>query len=214
MLQLQSHPIPAVPPTVVEVLSDDERDALRAEESRACSAPRTRSSSRTTTPIPTSSGSAEETGGHVSDSLDMARFGREHPALDAGGRRGTVHGRDGQDLEPREARADAGPGSRVLAGPRVPPRRVRGLLQCPPRPHRRRLRQYQRGGEGALRLGRDVAHVRSTIVAHLAGQGEKILWAPDKYLGAYMQEKTEADMVLWNGACIVHEEFKALGSMR
>jgi len=47
------------------------------------------------------------------------------------------------------------------------------------------------------------------VVAFLRDRGEKILWAPDKYLGAYVQEKTEADMVLWDGACIVHEEFKA-----
>ena len=42
-------------------------------------------------------------------------------------------------------------------------------------------------------------------------QGEKILWAPDKYLGAYVQKNTGADMLMWDGSCIVHEEFKAKG---
>jgi len=46
------------------------------------------------------------------------------------------------------------------------------------------------------------------VVRHLAGEGRSILWAPDKYLGHYVQEQTGADMLLWNAACVVHEEFK------
>ena len=46
------------------------------------------------------------------------------------------------------------------------------------------------------------------IVQHLHDQGEAILWAPDKYLGDYVQRQTGADMLLWQGSCIVHEEFK------
>ena len=37
-----------------------------------------------------------------------------------------------------------------------------------------------------------------------------MLWAPDKHLGRYIQEQTGADMLMWNGACIVHDEFKGL----
>src|SRR5260363_157518 len=40
--------------------------------------------------------------------------------------------------------------------------------------------------------------------------GEKILWAPDQHLGRYIQQKTGADMLLWKGACIVHDEFKGI----
>lgn len=47
------------------------------------------------------------------------------------------------------------------------------------------------------------------IIDHLDSQGDKIIWAPDRYLGRYIQEKTGADMLLWDSACIVHEEFKA-----
>ena len=46
------------------------------------------------------------------------------------------------------------------------------------------------------------------IVHQLKEQGKKILWAPDRHLGRYIQEQTGADMLLWNGACIVHDEFK------
>ena len=49
------------------------------------------------------------------------------------------------------------------------------------------------------------------VVEHLDAKGEKILWAPDKYLGSYVQKQTGADMVMWDGSCIVHEEFKAQG---
>jgi len=46
------------------------------------------------------------------------------------------------------------------------------------------------------------------IIRHLDAQGEKILWAPDRYLGQYLQTQTQADMLLWQGSCVVHEEFK------
>jgi quinolinate synthase len=48
------------------------------------------------------------------------------------------------------------------------------------------------------------------IVSHLHAEGRKILWAPDRHLGRYVQEQTGADLLLWNGACIVHDEFKGL----
>jgi quinolinate synthase len=36
---------------------------------------------------------------------------------------------------------------------------------------------------------------------------QKIIFAPDKNLGAYLNKKTGRSMVLWNGACMVHEIF-------
>jgi quinolinate synthase len=36
---------------------------------------------------------------------------------------------------------------------------------------------------------------------------KKIIFAPDKNLGAYLQKKTGRDMIIWNGACMVHEIF-------
>lgn len=36
---------------------------------------------------------------------------------------------------------------------------------------------------------------------------QKIIFAPDKNLGAYVAKQTGRDMVLWNGACMVHEIF-------
>ena len=36
---------------------------------------------------------------------------------------------------------------------------------------------------------------------------QKIIFAPDKHLGAYLNRKTGRDMLLWDGSCIVHEAF-------
>lgn len=47
------------------------------------------------------------------------------------------------------------------------------------------------------------------ICTHLRDKGEKIIWGPDRFLGNYIQKETGADMLMWQGSCIVHEEFKA-----
>ncbi|NOQ80551.1 MAG: quinolinate synthase NadA, partial [Gammaproteobacteria bacterium] len=47
------------------------------------------------------------------------------------------------------------------------------------------------------------------VIKHLVSEGKKILWAPDRHLGKYIQSITNADMLLWQGSCIVHDEFKA-----
>jgi quinolinate synthase len=52
------------------------------------------------------------------------------------------------------------------------------------------------------------------IVEHLKAQHQKILWAPDKHLGHYIERVTGAEMLLWNGSCVVHEEFKAVALAR
>ncbi|MGH2416504.1 MAG: quinolinate synthase NadA, partial [Microcystaceae cyanobacterium] len=38
-------------------------------------------------------------------------------------------------------------------------------------------------------------------------QEQPIIFAPDRNLGRYVMEKTERDLVLWQGSCIVHETF-------
>lgn len=46
------------------------------------------------------------------------------------------------------------------------------------------------------------------LIDHLDSLGQKILWAPDRHLGRYVQRQTGADVICWQGACIVHDEFK------
>jgi quinolinate synthase len=47
------------------------------------------------------------------------------------------------------------------------------------------------------------------IVQALKDHGHKILWAPDRHLGGYIERQTGADMLMWSGSCIVHDEFKS-----
>jgi len=46
------------------------------------------------------------------------------------------------------------------------------------------------------------------VIKYLAANNKKIIWAPDKYLGDYVQKKSGAEMLIWQGSCVVHEEFK------
>lgn len=46
------------------------------------------------------------------------------------------------------------------------------------------------------------------IVSHLKEQGEKIIWGPDRHLGHWIEQQTGAEMIRWQGHCIVHDEFK------
>ena len=46
------------------------------------------------------------------------------------------------------------------------------------------------------------------VIEYLDSLDKKIIWGPDKHLGSYLQTQTDADMILWDGSCIVHDEFK------
>ncbi len=55
----------------------------------------------------------------------------------------------------------------------------------------------------------DIVCTSSNAVAIVESlpKDQKIIFAPDKNLGAYVAKKTGRDLVLWNGACMVHEIF-------
>jgi quinolinate synthase len=55
----------------------------------------------------------------------------------------------------------------------------------------------------------DIVCTSSNAVAIVESlpKDQKIIFGPDKNLGAYVQKKTGRDLVLWNGACMVHEIF-------
>ena len=153
---------------------------------------------------------ADETGGCVADSLEMARFGRDHPAstLVVAGVR--FMGETAKILSPEK---------RVL----MPTLQAECSLDlgCPPEEFQAfcdanpdRTVVVYANTSAAVKAMADwvvTSSVGLKIVAHLAARGEKILWAPDKHLGAFIRAKTGADMLLWNGACVVHEEFKHQG---
>jgi quinolinate synthase len=151
---------------------------------------------------------AEETGGCVSDSLEMARFGKNHPAstLVVAGVR--FMGETAKILSPEK---------RVL----MPTLDATCSLDlgCPADEfsafcdqHPDRTVVVYANTSAAVKARADWVVTSSCalpIVESLMDKGEKILWAPDKHLGDYIQRQTGADMLLWDAACIVHEEFKA-----
>lgn len=150
---------------------------------------------------------ASETGGCVSDSLEMARFGRDHPAqtlVVAGvrfmGETAKILSPDKRVLMPTlnaECSLDLG----------CPPDEFAAFCQENPD---RTVVVYANTSVAVKALSDWVvtSSVGLRIVEHLKLRGERILWAPDKHLGNYIQQKTGADMLLWSGACVVHEEFK------
>jgi quinolinate synthase len=153
---------------------------------------------------------AEETGGCVSDSLEMARFGNAHAAttLVVAGVR--FMGETAKILSPEK---------RVL----MPTLEATCSLDigCPADEFAAFCDQYPdrtvvvyANTSAAVKARADwvvTSSIALPIVEHLDALGEKILWAPDKYLGDYVRRESGADMILWDGSCIVHEEFKAKG---
>jgi quinolinate synthase len=151
---------------------------------------------------------ALETGGCVADSLEMARFGRDHASqtlIVAGVR---FMGETAKILSPdkRVLMPDLDATCSLDLG--CPPEDFRAF--CDAHPDRQVV--VYANTSAAVKARADWMVTSScalSIVQHLKDQGQKILWAPDKHLGRYIQHETGADMLLWNGACIVHDEFRA-----
>ena len=151
---------------------------------------------------------AEETGGVVSDSLEMARFGKNHSAKTLVVAGVKFMGETAKILTPQK---------RVL----MPTLEATCSLDvgCPADKfaefcdkHPDRTVVVYANTSAAVKARADwvvTSSIALDVVDYLDSRGEKILWAPDKYLGSYVQNETGADMLLWDGSCIVHEEFKA-----
>jgi len=152
---------------------------------------------------------AQETGGCVADSLEMARFGhaqRGRTLVICGVR---FMGETAKILNPEK---------RVL----MPDLEATCSLDlgCPAEEfvpfcdaHPDRTVVVYANTSVAVKARADwvvTSAIGLDIVRELAGRGEKILWAPDRHLGDYIQRATGADMLIWQAACVVHDEFKAL----
>jgi len=150
---------------------------------------------------------AEETGGYISDSLDMAKFGNEHPAktlIVAGVR---FMGETAKILNPEK---------RVL----MPTLKAECSLDlsCPIEEfapfcdaHPEYTVVVYANTSAAVKARADyvvTSGIALDLVSWLGKQGKKVLWAPDKHLGHYIQKVSGVDMLLWQGSCIVHDEFK------
>lgn len=151
---------------------------------------------------------AEETGGLVADSLEMARFGKNHEAatLVVAGVR--FMGETAKILSPEKRVIMPTLEAECSLDLGCPPDEFAAF--CAEHPDRKVV-VYANTSARVKALSDWVvtSSVALPIVERLHEQGEKILWAPDKHLGHWIQTQTGADMLLWNGACVVHEEFKA-----
>ena len=151
---------------------------------------------------------ADATGGTVSDSLEMARFGMEHEAS-------TVVVAGVKFMA--ETAKILSPEKRVLL---IEQEAECSLdIGCPIDEfsafcdqHPDRIVVVYANTSAAVKARADwvvTSSIALEIVTHLKEKGEKILWGPDRFLGSYIEKETGADMIMWQGSCIVHEEFKA-----
>ena len=151
---------------------------------------------------------AEETGGCVADSLEMARFGAQQEDKDiiivAGVR---FMGETAKILTPNKTVVM--PTLAATCSLDVGCQIDEFSAFCDQYPDRKVV--VYANTSTAVKARADWIVTSSCaleIVEHLDSEGEEIIWGPDKHLGAYIQKKTGADMIMWNGACIVHDEFK------
>ena len=158
---------------------------------------------------------AEETGGCVADSLEMARFGRdaEEQTLIVAGVR--FMGETAKILSPEKT-------------VRMPTLEATCSLDigCPVKEFSEFCDQHPdhtvvvyANTSAAVKARADwvvTSSIALEIVEHLDSQGKKIIWGPDRHLGAYIAKQTGADMLMWQGECIVHDEFSSqkLGDMK
>ena len=152
---------------------------------------------------------ALETGGLVADSLEMARFGRDHAArtLVVAGVR--FMGESAKILSPAKRVLLPDLDATCSLDLACPADQFSAFCDA----HPDRVVVVYANTSAAVKARADWMVTSScalAIVEHLKALGQKILWAPDRHLGRYVQEQTGADMVMWNGACIVHDEFKGL----
>ena len=151
---------------------------------------------------------ADETGGCVSDSLEMARFSHAHKAstiVVAGVR---FMGETAKILNPEKRVLMPTLDAECSLDLSCPADKFNEF--CNAHPDRTVVVYANTSAEVKARADWVVtSSIATKVVQHLHDKGEKIIWGPDRFLGAYVQSVTGADMLLWQGSCIVHDEFKA-----
>jgi quinolinate synthase len=156
---------------------------------------------------------AEETGGCVADSLEMARFGAAQDAetLVVCGVR--FMGETAKILNPEKRVIMPDLGATCSLDEGCPADLFSAF--CDAHPDHTVVVYANTSAEVKARSDWVVTSgIALPIIEHLSSQGKKILWGPDRHLGSYVQRVTGADMLLWPGSCTVHEEFKSVALER
>ncbi|WP_133471340.1 quinolinate synthase NadA [Paraglaciecola marina] len=151
---------------------------------------------------------AEETGGCISDSLEMARFGRDCDAdtlIVAGVR---FMGETAKILSPEKTVLMPTLDATCSLDLGCPAEQFSAFCDA----HPDHTVVVYANTSAAVKARADwvvTSSIALEIVEHLDSLGERIIWGPDRHLGAYIAKETGADMLLWQGECIVHDEFSA-----
>jgi quinolinate synthase len=151
---------------------------------------------------------AESTGGCVADSLEMARFGRDHKAQHLVVAGVKFMGETAKILSPEKSVVMPTLDATCSLDIGCPIDEFSAF--CDQHPDRTVV--VYANTSAAVKARADwvvTSSIALEIVEHLDSQGKKIIWGPDRHLGAYIQKQTGADMLMWNGECIVHDEFSA-----
>ena len=148
------------------------------------------------------------TGGCVGDSLEMARFGQAHSAqtLVVAGVRFMGESAKILSMEKTVLMPDLEAECSLDLG--CPADEFAAFCDA----HPERTVVVYANTSAAVKARADwvvTSSVGIDIVRHLHAQGEPIIWGPDRHLGKYIARETGADMLLWQGSCMVHNEFKA-----
>ena len=151
---------------------------------------------------------AEKTGGFVGDSLEMARFGNrcDSDHLIICGVR--FMGETAKILSPRKRVQVASFEATCSLDLGCPAEEFKKFCQQ----HEDRTVVVYANTSAQVKAMADwvvTSSMAVDVVEHLTEQGEKILWAPDKHLGTYVKRRTGANMIMWDGSCVVHEEFRS-----
>ncbi|MXP51049.1 quinolinate synthase NadA [Pantoea sp. SoEX] len=150
---------------------------------------------------------AEITGGCVSDSLEMARFGRMYPAttlLVAGVR---FMGETAKILSPEKNVLMPTLKAECSLDLSCPIEKFSAF--CDDNPDRTVV--VYANTSAAVKARADwvvTSSIAIKLIEYLNFLGKKIIWAPDRNLGNYIKQKSNADIINWQGTCIVHNEFK------
>ncbi|MCU7851638.1 MAG: quinolinate synthase NadA [Candidatus Thiodiazotropha sp. (ex Monitilora ramsayi)] len=156
---------------------------------------------------------AEETGGCVADSLEMAKFGaaQEAETLVVCGVR--FMGETAKILNPEKRVIMPDLGATCSLDEGCPADLFTDF--CDDHPDHTVVVYANTSAEVKARSDWVVTSgIALPIVEYLASEGKKILWGPDRHLGSYVQRITGTDMLLWPGSCVVHEEFKSVALER
>ncbi len=150
---------------------------------------------------------AETTGGYVSDSLDMANFGAQHKAekLVVCGVR--FMGETAKILSPEKTVIMPTLEAECSLDLGCPIDEFSAF--CDQYPDHEVVVYANTSVEVKARADWIVTSSNAIqIIEHLMAEGKKIIWGPDRHLGQYINNQTGANMVLWQGYCVVHDEFK------